>query len=68
MVEALRTSQEVLNLSEVKVSLDATNVEIAQTSVLAVVMTIQKFLVDYTSGCNLDELADMFKHPELKFH
>ena len=68
MVEALRTSPEALDLSEVKVSLDATNVEIARTSVQAVVVAIQKFLVDYANGCNLDELEDMFKHPGLKFH
>jgi len=49
----------VLRLSEVHVSLDASNVEVARTVSLSIIQAVQVSLANYLKACNLEQLAEV---------
>ena len=61
-------SQENIDLSQIKVRIDATNMEVARTLKMSLLNSIHKFFVHYSHTCNITEVGRTLSRIGIRFN
>lgn len=59
---------QLLDLSEIKMSLDATNIEVARAMQISALKSVHGFFIDYSKTCNLTLVEEYISHLGISVH